>query len=135
MIVDGRSTQLTRSLGLPDTPENRIHARQIADLVGASIRAGRSLAEIYSALGGRRRAREERLLPRPAGVLTVEKAYDRWLEDLPPNRRRSLEHDYKRHFRGYAATLDRGSNRGGVVHPDKALRQVDRTRSRGDAGR
>lgn len=101
MIVDGRSTQLTRSLGLPDTPENRIHARQIADLVGASIRAGRSLAEIYSALGGRRRAREERLLPRPAGVLTVEKAYDRWLEDLPPNRRRSLEHDYKRHFRGY----------------------------------
>ena len=103
--ADGR--HCARELGCEDTPDNRAAVDRLAALVGAALRAGRSVAEIDAILDRTRVADSAaaRPLPAPArsasGGPTVASYFESWIQSRQAVARRSSVLDYTRHFRRY----------------------------------
>ncbi len=87
-----------RTTALPDTAENRAQLQKLANLIAATIAAGKDplvlLAPTATSSQGQPHA------------LTVREYFELWIADkVPPMVRKAQARDYRRHIEGYVLTL------------------------------
>jgi integrase len=99
--ADMAPVRVTRATGLEDTPGHRRTAENLAQLVAACLRSGRSAAEIDAALAPSiPRALGTTAEVVPAGP-TLRIYYAEWFAERRYQVRPGLARDYQRHFREY----------------------------------
>ncbi len=87
-----KGRRYARQTDLVDTAENRREVERLAALIAATSDAGKDPRQLFK--------KEEEVLGPP--TMTVEAYYKTWIETrTPPMVRRSLECDYKKHFRNH----------------------------------
>ena len=104
---DGRRHQIARATGKTDTPENYKVVRRLADLVGAALKAGRTLQEIDAILvhtPSTQTGASTALVNQATGT-TVSEQMERWITLQDPVSRKAERRDYRKHLRRYVGRL------------------------------
>jgi hypothetical protein len=94
---------IARNTGFDDTEQNRSALRSLAQLVGAAIRAGKTLAEIDAIIGlpASGGAPEVVIPPTAPSGPTLADYYKVWIAEQTPLVRKAQALDYRRHLTCY----------------------------------
>lgn len=94
--------RVTRATGLEDTPDHRRIAENLAQLVAACLRSGRTSAEVDAVLAPSipSSASPAGTSPAPPAP-TLRSYYGTWIAEQAPRVRPALLREYTRHFAAY----------------------------------